>query len=269
MDLNKNIKDCPFVFLDLETTGLDAVTGDSICEIGILKVQGGEVVDTFHSLINPKKSMPFQAYQVHKISDEALKTAPYFEDVAENLIAFLKDYIVCAYNVSFDMGFIKHHLERMNFPIPKLTALDVLSMARDVLKLSRYNLEAAAQFFNIGFDSLHRAFDDAEAAYKVFFKLIDIFKGKGIERLEEFIKLYGLEDESSILEENKKIILLKQAVESNSWLKMKYFYSANIEEGKIMPLRVSEEKKCFYLWFQTLNSTSRRIKLNRILDMEA
>ena len=67
MDLNKNIEDFDLVFLDVETTGLDVVVGDAICEIGACKVRARETIDTFETLVNPKKSVPPEAYLIHMI----------------------------------------------------------------------------------------------------------------------------------------------------------------------------------------------------------
>jgi len=269
MDLERKIEDCDLVFLDLETTGLDVVTGDSICEIGAFKVKKGKITDKFHSLVNPGRNIPFEAYQIHKISNEDLKGAPYFKDIADKLIDFLKGCAVCAYNAGFDIGFIEHHLKKIGYPQLNTPVIDILSMARDVLKLHRYNLDAAAGSFNIDYDSLHRALDDAHAAYQVFFKLADILKGKKIETLGEFISLYGFGSEIIKLKENERINLLREAVDKNSILKLRFFSSGEtiMKEEKVMPLRISQEKGDFFLWYQGVGEESRRIKVNRILDI--
>src|SRR4030042_782282 len=113
MDLNKPIEQYELVFLDLETTGLNAVIGDAICEIGALKTRERKITDKFHSLVNPKKNIPEEAFRVHKISDSDVKFAPPFEKIADKLIAFVRESVVCAYNVEFDMGFINHHLRAL------------------------------------------------------------------------------------------------------------------------------------------------------------
>lgn len=269
MDLTKNIEDYDLVFLDVETTGLDVVTGDSICEIGAFKTRNRKLIDKFHSLINPQKSMPEEAYRIHRISDEQLKNAPYFEEIADRLISFLETNIICAYNVGFDMGFVDHHLKITGYPPLNIPALDILLMARDVLNLPKYDLETTAKFFDINCGKLHRALDDAYVAYQIFFKLLDIFKKKKLVKLAEFLSLYGLNNEILISTENSKVSLFKEAIDRNRNLKIRYFsYAKNIEEEKVFPLRVSQENQGFYLLYRNSKGESYRLRLNRILNIE-
>ena len=269
MDLNKNIKDFDLVFLDLETTGLDPVIGDAICEIGAFKVKNNDISDKFHSLVNPRKSMPEAAYRVHKISDQDLAEAPYFEDVADKFISFVGGSVVCAYNVGFDMGFIDNHLRKINYSPLNVPAIDILAMAREALNLSKYNLAIVAQFFNIDCSNgLHRALDDALAAYKIFFKLLDIFKEKGIEELADFLSLYGFNNEISRNEENQKILFFKEAIDNKLSFKIRYLSFANIiEEETILPLRIVQENSYCCLLYQGSQEVSSQIKLNRILKI--
>lgn len=271
MDLERNIEDSDLVILDLETTGLDVVTGDFICEVGALKVRGRKIIDKFHSLVNPKRSMPDQAYNVHKISEEELKDAPYFEEIADKLISFLDGCAVCAYNIKFDMGFINYQLKKLNRLPLEIPAVDILAMSRDVLKLPRYNLEAAAKSLDVDCSQgLHRALGDASIAYGVLLKLIDIFKEKGIEKLSEFISLYGLNNEVLKSKEDQKMFFLKEAVDKGAVLEIRYFSSANtLEEEEVLPLRILEEEKYPYLWYQGKGEGSSSIKISRILKVRA
>lgn len=270
MNLAKNIEDYELIFLDLETTGLDVVTGDSICEIGAFKVKNREIIDEFHSLVNPRKVMPPQAYKVHKISDQELKDAPYFEDIADKLILFLNNSIICAYNVGFDVGFVNYQLQRMNRKPLVLPTVDILSMARDLLELPRYNLAATAKFLGVDCSQgLHRALSDALVTYRVSLKLIDILKEKKIEKLDEFVSLYGLNNDMLRSRENKKIDFFKKAVDNRETIEMKYFSVANIiKEEAVLPLRVFHEGKHCYLLCQGKGENSSRIRLNRIFNIK-
>ena len=270
MDLERNIEDSDLVVFDLETTGLDVVTGDSICEVGALKVRGRKIIDKFHSLVNPKRSMPHQAYDVHKISEEELKDAPYFEEIADKLISFLDGCVVYAYNIKFDMGFINHQLKKLNRLPLEIPAVDILAMSRDILKLPRYNLEVAAKSLDIDCSQgLHRALGDASIAYEVLLKLIDIFKEKGIEKLSEVLSLYGLNNEVLKSKEDQKMFFLKEAVDKGTVLEIRYFSSANtLEEEEVLPFRVLEEDRYPYLQYQGKGEGSSSIKISRILKVK-
>jgi len=272
MDLDNNIKDFSLVFLDLETTGLDVVTGDSICEIAAFKTQKGIIVDKFYTLVNPGRSIPEQAYNIHKISNEQVKDAPIFEAVAGDLVEFLKGCIVCAYNVNFDIGFIAHHLEKINKPFPEIVAIDILAMARDAVKSPRYNLATIANFFNLScLGDLHQASSDALLAYKIFFKLIDIFEEKGIVKAREFFSLYGFRDDTFRVQEQSKLTLCEKALKDKVALKIRYFLPLTkvVEQEAIVPLKVSLENKYFYILGQSTSRDTFNFRLRRILEIEA
>lgn len=267
-DLKKDIEEFDLTFLDLETTGLDAISGDAICEIAAFKVRKRKVIDKFYSLINPKMSMPEEVYRIHKISDEQLKDAPYFCDVAEDLISFLEGSVLCAHNVGFDLGFLNTELRRINYSSLVLAAIDILNMARKALRLRRYNLGEVAHFFNIGHEGqLHRALPDVEVTYQIFFKLKDILQKRGVSSLGDFLSLFGFNNEVFWIEARPKVELLKEAIAKESPLKIRYLSFRNtLEVKKIRPLNLSQERGEFYLLYQDSKGENPRIKVNYILD---
>jgi DNA polymerase III epsilon subunit family exonuclease len=270
MELKKNIEDFNLVFFDLETTGLDVLAGDSICEIGALKIKARETIDKFHSLVNPKKTMPKEALRIHNICDEDLKDAPYFEDIVDKFVDFSKDSIVLAYNIGFDLGFINYGLKQINKKPLENPAIDILCMARKTLRLSRYNLSEIVSFFNIEYSGkLHRAPEDAYVASEVFFKLRDILRESSLDNLEDFISLYGLDNEIFRSKTEPKIDLVKKAIEEKTLLKARYFsYQNKMESDTIKPLNLSQENKNFFLWYESKQGKNIRIGLDRILDVE-
>ncbi|MCP4653418.1 MAG: 3'-5' exonuclease [Candidatus Omnitrophica bacterium] len=189
MNLTKNINEYDLVFLDVETTGLSAAAGEAICEIGAVKVRNHEVVDKFQCLVNPGQEIPYHVYKIHKISNEDVKDAPFFKDIAENLLEFLEGGVICAYNAPFDAGFINSELGRMMYAPWSGPVIDVLTMARCLIKSQKYNLETVVKFFNIECpQNFHRALEDALVTAKVFAKLLEISKEKS---LEEILSRYG------------------------------------------------------------------------------
>ena len=56
-DLGTPLLDVEFVVLDLETTG-GSPANDRITEVGAVKIRGGEVLGTFHTLVNPEVPIP-------------------------------------------------------------------------------------------------------------------------------------------------------------------------------------------------------------------
>jgi len=78
----------PLIALDIETTGLLPETGERICEIALLKIQKGKIIDEFVSLLNPEKPISLGASTVSGITDEMVKDSPTFKEIAENILIF-------------------------------------------------------------------------------------------------------------------------------------------------------------------------------------
>ena len=102
-----------YVVVDIETTGGWGAS-DRITEIGAVKVQGHEVIDKWHSLINPQRSIPASITQLTGITNEMVRDAPVFAEVADSLMAFMGDSIFVAHNVNFDYGFIRQEFSRLD-----------------------------------------------------------------------------------------------------------------------------------------------------------
>ena len=84
------------VFLDTETTGLSFRDGHRIVEIACIETK--DLIATgnvFHKLINPKRSMPSEAFKVHGFSEEFLQDKEIFGQIADELLSFIKDKSTC------------------------------------------------------------------------------------------------------------------------------------------------------------------------------
>ncbi|HET54924.1 MAG TPA: DNA polymerase III subunit epsilon, partial [Ignavibacteria bacterium] len=89
---NLNIEEAEFSVLDFETTGTSAKFARAI-EVGIVKMKNGKIIDTYSSLINPGSQIPYQITLLTGITNEDMLNAPYFEDVIEEIDAFISGSI--------------------------------------------------------------------------------------------------------------------------------------------------------------------------------
>jgi len=80
-----NIEDCEFSVLDFETTGTSSKKG-RVIEIGIVKVKNLKIVENYSSFIHPKMRLPYFISNLTGITDDDLAGAPYFEDIAEEIL---------------------------------------------------------------------------------------------------------------------------------------------------------------------------------------
>ena len=157
--LNEYVPD--YVVFDLETTGISPYN-DSIIEISAVKVIGGKVVDTFSTLVNPRRSIPYGATAVNGITDDMVEDEPYLEEVLPGFNAFIEDFILVGHNIaSFDMKFIwKAATEHLGQTFSN-DYIDTLPMARKRLpKLAHHRLVDLAEYYNISTEGAHRALND-------------------------------------------------------------------------------------------------------------
>jgi DNA polymerase-3 subunit epsilon len=155
--------DQDYVVVDIETTGSWAA-GDRITEIGAVKIRNHEVIDEWHSLINPQRSIPSFITALTGISNEMVRNAPVFSEVADAFMEFMGDGIFVAHNVNFDYGFISSEYERLEqrFRFPKLCTC--AGMRRKYPGHKSYGLGNLCQLYEIDLESHHRALCDARAA---------------------------------------------------------------------------------------------------------
>lgn len=104
------------IFIDTETTGISASTGHRIIEIAAVEAVNGRVTGkTFHTYLDPQRSIDPSAQRVHGITSAALVGKPKFVDIAEDFIAFIAGAECLMHNATFDCGFIDVELARAGY----------------------------------------------------------------------------------------------------------------------------------------------------------
>lgn len=115
------------VFIDTETTGLSPLHGHRIIEIaGVEMVDGRITGREFHSLINPRRSVPSEAVDIHGIDDAMLQGKPFFDEVLMDLIPFLAGGRTVMHNAPFDTAFFNAQLAPMGLRVPGLLSSDII-----------------------------------------------------------------------------------------------------------------------------------------------
>ena len=156
------------VSLDLETTGLDPHS-DEIIEVGAVKFQGREVVDTFHTLVKPYRLLPYRIQVLTGIAQEEVDAAPPLAVVMGDLLAFLGDYPIVGQSVSFDLSFLAEKGASLSNQV-----YDTFELATIMLPtLSEYSLAAVADRLGIPAPIQHRALPDATVAMEVLLALLN------------------------------------------------------------------------------------------------
>jgi DNA polymerase III subunit epsilon len=167
--------------LDLETTGIDAQR-DRITEIAVLRVENGQVVKRWESLINPECAIPAEIQALTGITNDMVRNAPKFADVIGELLPLLEGAIFVAHNARFDYGFIKNALTREATPY----TADVLCTVRLSRRLApehpSHGLDALVERFGMLAANRHRAMGDAELVKELLEKLDAHFGEEAVEQ---------------------------------------------------------------------------------------
>ncbi len=169
-----------YVVVDLETTGLDA-SFDNIIEVACIHMADGKKVDTFHSYVQPPVFTNYKGEQHYVddfianltgITDDMLKDAPVFKDIANDLRAFLGDYTIVGHNVNFDINFLYDNFSETLGVLFQNNFVDTMRLARIILpELPHHRLVDLCKLFSIDVD-YHRALSDCDATQKVLSSLM-------------------------------------------------------------------------------------------------
>ena len=164
------------IVLDTETTGFDPEAGDRIVEIGAVELNGHMPTgNTYHQYINPQRSMPREAFEVHGLGDDFLRDKPVFKEIASAFVEFISGAKLIIHNAAFDMKFINAELRACGFdPIPWEYAIDTLEIARRKFPGSPASLDALCRRYGIDNSArkLHGALLDSEILADVYLELI-------------------------------------------------------------------------------------------------
>ena len=159
------------IVLDTETTGLDPNGAHRIVEIGCLELANHVPTGrSFHTYINPERSMPTDAFEVHGLSEAFLAGQPLFGDVAVEFLDFIDDAPLVIHNARFDVGFLNSELKRVGRELlPESCSIDTVELARRKFPGAPANLDALCRRFGIdnAARTKHGALLDAELLAEV------------------------------------------------------------------------------------------------------
>jgi DNA polymerase III subunit epsilon len=171
---------CSFAVIDFETTGLDPER-DRVMEIGVVCFDDGVPTASRHWLLNPGIPVPEEARAVHGITDEDIKDAPRFPEIASDLVELLRGRIPVAYNAEFDRAFLHAECRRLGLcdiedSPPALRNdvvwVDPLVWVRELQKYEKgKKLTDVCARLGLALERAHRAAGDADAAGRVLLTL--------------------------------------------------------------------------------------------------
>ena len=181
------------VVYDLETTSEDPDRGQ-IIELGAIRLSAiGSELGVRHQLVKPTGRIPKSSTCIHGIDNETVANKPDIETVLPRFLDFIKDRILIGHNIAdFDNRVLERDLKSLNRGLSN-PYYDTFATARRLYPRESCSLEALASKFNIKYDTMHRAIEDARVTHHVFEKLIeeDLHR-REIRSLPELLPLVGI-----------------------------------------------------------------------------
>jgi len=225
--------DNTYVVFDFETTGFNAGGGDTIIEIGAVKIQNGEIIDKFNELINPGHKLSAKITEVTNITDEMLKDKDNEENAIKRFVDWFGNLPMVAHNAKFDVSFLEMCYKKYNLGEYKNTVIDTLELSRILdNNFARHNLTALVKRYDVPWDedAHHRADYDALGTALVFHKMMQKLSSQNIEKISQLNKMvdkneihkYGRSYHVNVLVKNKTG--LKNLFKIISLANTKYLY---------------------------------------------
>ncbi|MEO7960824.1 MAG: 3'-5' exonuclease [Ginsengibacter sp.] len=183
----------PLVFIDLETTGINLAT-DRIVEIALVKVLKDGTKQVKQKYINPQMPIPKASSDIHGITDEKIKDAPTFKEVANELKQFIDHSDLSGYNSNrFDIPMLMEEFLRagINLDMTNRRMVDVQHIFH---MMEKRTLGAAYKFYCAkDLEGAHSAEADASATWEILEAQLERYTHLG-NTLETILQFTGEEN---------------------------------------------------------------------------
>ncbi|MEL6978223.1 MAG: DNA polymerase III subunit epsilon [Pseudomonadota bacterium] len=163
------------IILDTETTGLEAMNGDRIVEIGCVEtINHAPTGEVFHVYLNPERAMSADSIRITGLTDDFLADKPVFAAIQREFLEFLGDAPLVIHNAAFDMRFLNMELTRARGgALSDNRVVDTLAIAKKRFPGAQVSLDALCRRFNVDNSGRekHGALLDAELLAEVYLEL--------------------------------------------------------------------------------------------------
>lgn len=155
------------VAIDFETSNH---APHSACSLGMARIAGGRVVDSFYTLLRPPSSRVLFT-EIHGLTWPMLKDAPTFGEIWPEVRKFLTGaaYLL-AHNAPFDRRVLQACCRAADCPFPHIPFMCTLKGARRGLPLPSRRLDSVCGYFGIALEH-HHAASDALACAEIYLRL--------------------------------------------------------------------------------------------------
>jgi DNA polymerase III epsilon subunit family exonuclease len=265
----------PLVILDTETTGLHPWLGHRVVEIGAIRLENGEVVDTFNQMLDPGRHMDPAATAVNGIHDSDLIGNPFFSDVMEPLLAFLDGALIVAHNAGFDADYLGMELFIDSYtsgkPSLKLENpwLCTLQLARKNFHFGQNNLGHIAHQLGVRMGRAHRALNDVYTTLEVLKRMINRLQKQKLHTVGDLLLAQGGPIYVTTPELPFLSPTIQQGLDTQQPLRIVYRGQKRESQRVVTPLYPTNNLGTSYLIAHChLSDEQRTFRIDRIVDAE-
>jgi DNA polymerase III epsilon subunit family exonuclease len=268
------LRDVPFAFVDVETTGASADFGHRVIEIGIARVEGGRVVAEYEHLLDPQRNISKGVTALTGISQSMVEGQPTFADELPNMLELLRGAVVVGHNVRFDLGFLRKEFRRSGQEIVAALGdshvLDTVRIARRRFGRGGNGLQALSRKLGYVPDIAHRALADVRSTVAVFERMMDPIGGWNLPFCDALLAQGG---KMGLLPVNPRESLLplelEEALEMRKPVMMEYLDARDERTQRIIEPRTIRRRKgeLILIAHCQLRQAQRTFKLERIVQL--
>ncbi len=277
------LRETALAFVDVETTGASPENGDRVIEVGVARVEGGEVVGRLQRLVDPGRGISVGITALTGITPEMCAGQPVFGEIMGEVEEMMRGAVIVGHNVPFDLGFLRNEFRKSGADMVErlggagggaggTVVLDTVRLARRQFGSGGNGLQKLAARFGCVEETAHRAMADALTTYRVFGRLIGALGGGGgwdatvvdaIQGQGGVIKLEGKEKKGALPYE------LEEALERGVPVEMEY---VDVREARsvrvVTPIEVRKFRgEMILLAWCEMRKERRTFKLGRIVRL--
>ncbi|MFM2360525.1 MAG: hypothetical protein RLY16_2518 [Bacteroidota bacterium] len=182
----------PIAFIDLETTGV-SLSSDRIIEVAIIKIMPDNSRIVKRKLINPEIKIPQQSIDIHGITNEMVKDAPTFKQIANELKQFIELCDLGGYNSNrFDIPMLMEEFLRAGMDVD-LSLRKMVDVQHVFYTMEPRTLSAAYKFYcEKELINAHSAEADVDATIEVLLAQMERYPKLG-DSVESILSVIGEE----------------------------------------------------------------------------
>jgi DNA polymerase III epsilon subunit family exonuclease len=170
------IRQVPFAIVDVETTGASAEFGHRVIEVGIARVEGGQIVGQYEQLIDPQRRITAGVVALTGISQDMVAGKPTFAEALPHMMPLLQGAVLMGHNFGFDLSFLRREFRiagrDMMQDFPNVHVIDTVRIARRRFGRGGNGLQRLCRRLGYEPDVAHRALPDVITTYHVFHHLM-------------------------------------------------------------------------------------------------